>query len=86
MLFKDFSQCRQCKHEHPPVPGKKRTCAAFPAGIPLELLRNHHKHTTSYPGDNGILFELKAGAELAPIRTYEERRRNLERNLEALSE
>lgn len=35
------------------------TCRAFPNGIPKEVLCGEHKHTTPYPGDNGIVFEPK---------------------------
>jgi hypothetical protein len=37
------------------------TCAAFPQGIPKEILNGEFIHTQPYPGDNGILFEPKAG-------------------------
>lgn len=32
-------------------------CAAFPDGIPSEISYGDNKHTTPYPGDNGIQFE-----------------------------
>jgi len=53
-------QCTRCKHEHPYKEGvRKSTCAAFPGGIPLDILLNRHDHTSPYPGDNGVMFEPK---------------------------
>ena len=72
MILKDFSQCRMCKHEHPPTRGMRRTCVAFPEGIPREILGNNHLHEQPYEGDNGILFELREGADPGPYKTYEE--------------
>ncbi len=43
--------CNRCVHK-----GKGITCAAFPAGIPVDVLRSG-EHYTSVPGDNGIVFE-----------------------------
>lgn len=34
-------------------------CKAFPKGIPDDIWFGRQDHTKSYPGDNGILFELK---------------------------
>jgi hypothetical protein len=33
-----------------------QTCAAFPAGIPDEILRQGFDHRNEYPGDNGVRF------------------------------
>jgi len=38
------------------------SCEAF-AVIPDDILFNRHDHSKPYPGDNGILFELKDGLE-----------------------
>ncbi len=43
--------CNQCIHK-----GKGITCAAFPNGIPMEILRSG-EHFTSVSGDKGIVFE-----------------------------
>ena len=45
--------CNRCVHKQPGV-----KCAAFPNGIPMEILRSG-EHFTSVPGDNGIVFKEK---------------------------
>ena len=32
-------------------------CKAYPDGIPFEIAYGENKHTSPYPGDNGIRFE-----------------------------
>jgi len=32
------------------------TCEVYPKGIPEPLLHGEVKHTSPYPGDNGVLF------------------------------
>ena len=32
-------------------------CAAFPDGVPYEIITSEHDHTHPYPGDHGIQFE-----------------------------
>ncbi len=41
--------CRNYLREH--------TCAAFPDGIPQEILDGVNDHHDAYPGDHGIQFE-----------------------------
>jgi hypothetical protein len=41
-----------CKHYT-----EEMNCSAFPDGIPEEIATGGDKHTTPYPGDNGIQFE-----------------------------
>lgn len=38
-------------------------CAAFPEGIPDEILFCGHDHRLPFEGDRGIRFELKPGEE-----------------------
>lgn len=49
-----ISQCFFCKHI-----SVRETCAAFPDGIPEEILNNQFIHTNHYEGDNNIIFEPK---------------------------
>ena len=50
-------QCLRCRHLLPRVP-ELMHCSAYPAGIPVAILKNQHDHREPYPGDNGIRFEL----------------------------
>lgn len=45
--------CWTCKHKH----AGAATCAAFPAGIPVEILDGRNQHREPVPGDNGIQYE-----------------------------
>lgn len=45
--------CWKCRHRAE-VAAK---CAAFPDGIPWEILANKVEHREPYPGDRGIRFE-----------------------------
>lgn len=60
-------QCMSCKHVS--EDGKRREsgecylpCAAFPDGIPDEILANDVWHDHPYPGDHGIQFEAAKDA------------------------
>lgn len=48
--------CWYCAHKFPTF---KRTCKAFPNGIPDEIWQGHNPHTDPYPGDLGIRFERR---------------------------
>jgi len=52
-------QCLRCKHFQPPprTGPAPYACAAFPAGIPREILLAEHDHRRPFPGDHGIRFE-----------------------------
>ena len=47
--------CWQCTHYREDV-----SCAAFPRGIPAEILDSKVDHHNSYAGDHGIHFERVA--------------------------
>lgn len=52
--------CMQCKHLIKPPPGEFGfKCDAFPDGIPEEIFSGEVEHTKPYPGDHGIMFEVK---------------------------
>jgi hypothetical protein len=46
--------CMECRH----VLGARR-CAAYPDGIPREILLEEYDHRKPFPGDNGIQFEQR---------------------------
>lgn len=46
-------QCLLCKHFNLASEG----CAAFPLGIPEEILSGQHDHRKAYDGDGGIRWE-----------------------------
>lgn len=45
---------------------KKRTCEAFPQGIPDEIFLGQNNHRSPYKGDNGIQFKLHPDAKVTP--------------------
>ena len=45
-------QCLTCIHYQ-----FDKTCAAFPKGIPDEVITGEHDHKYAYKGDNGIRWE-----------------------------
>jgi hypothetical protein len=54
----DVPLCLICKHyDRFHLNGKTDVCWAFQNGIPEPILRLQRAHTTTYPGDNGIMFE-----------------------------
>ena len=52
------SQCARCKHFRADV-REANVCAAFPDGIPLDIIADRHDHKLRYLGDHGIRFEVK---------------------------
>jgi hypothetical protein len=65
LLWRDgdfkLSQCVFCIHKH----ASGATCAAFPEGIPIPILRNQADHRTGFYGDRKIRFKL-AGSDEHP--------------------
>ena len=60
--------CWPCRHyrsamvSHGPIPGMHpldNTCAAFPEGIPPEILGGGFDHREPHPHDNGVRFEMR---------------------------
>ena len=47
------SPCITCKHKRP----GGATCAAFPDGIPDEVLLAENMHTAPIAGDHGVQYE-----------------------------
>ncbi len=51
-------QCEYCKHlDRTRMFIQGYYCAAYPEGVPDEILFNAVDHTQSYDGDNGVRFE-----------------------------
>ncbi|OQY51095.1 MAG: hypothetical protein DRR08_20180 [Candidatus Parabeggiatoa sp. nov. 2] len=52
----------------PPESDKKAFfCAAFPNGVPIEILEQGHDHLEPFSGDNGITFEQAKDVDLGDI-------------------
>jgi len=51
--------CLPCKHFNREAYSEtgKKTCEAFPDGIPGEIWKGDNVHKAPYPGDHGIQFE-----------------------------
>ena len=49
----NLPQCAFCRHFNAEDMSKE-TCAAFPDGIPADILKNRFDHAYPYPGDAGI--------------------------------
>ncbi|WP_406278311.1 hypothetical protein [Embleya sp. NBC_00896] len=63
--------CDACAHFRQRVNGDSRTtadryiayCSAFSEAIPRSISPGGYDHRRPYPGDNGIMFEMKDGKE-----------------------
>jgi len=51
----DQGKCNKCVH----VYANGITCAAFPDGIPSEILIGEFDHSSAYPDDGGIRFKKR---------------------------
>jgi hypothetical protein len=59
----EAKQCIKCAHFNDDKPGAY-VCAAYPDGIPTDILYDEVDHRQPYAGDHGIQFEpWEAGAE-----------------------
>lgn len=60
-------QVRRCVHFWGPLFGPMEDavicCAAFPKGIPSNILAGDNPHTVTVDGDGGIIFEPVAAEE-----------------------
>lgn len=66
-------QCMVCKHAKW-VKGVSYTCAAFPEGIPHNVLNQTLDHRRPIPGDHGVQYEpseraIEFGIALEPLET-----------------
>ena len=58
--------CAFCRHY---LIGRER-CAAFPDGIPENILQGYVSHRKPYPGDHDIQFEIKPGLPDAIVNAF----------------
>lgn len=57
-------QCDLCLHLRPP-----RSCAAFPDGIPIDVMVGNIDHTKPVLGDHGIRFRSKEEREYVVVQS-----------------
>lgn len=55
--------CLKCTHFHD-SDEDRFTCAAFPGGIPDEIIYGGHNHNKAFAGDNGIRFRPRVKFEV----------------------
>jgi hypothetical protein len=56
--------CLKCKHFQGELSPIGFGCAAFPDGIPAQIMSSLYDHREPYPNDNGILFAVIAGEKV----------------------
>jgi len=53
-----YSICSSCSNRtRQNDKNEKKTCKAFPGGIPSKFINGLVDHTSFYPGDNGVTFQ-----------------------------
>jgi|JI10StandDraft_1071094.scaffolds.fasta_scaffold375263_3 hypothetical protein len=55
--------CIYCKHFDRNPDGETLACAAFPMGVPVNILHSKRDHRLPYDGDNGVQFEVQSGKQ-----------------------
>ncbi len=56
-MIRQPTLCYWCIHRGESTEDDEPTCAAYPNGIPSEIIDDGYDHREPAPGDNGIRFE-----------------------------
>lgn len=62
--------CYSCLHLRTTLPDGTLPCAAFPYGIPDEILEGQTDHRQSIEGDDGIVFAQDSDLEIPLFEMY----------------